>query len=1542
MKNTSLHHWRVTCLCASLFLAAQAGAALTDDLVSYWPLDEIQGGKAPDVVSGMNMDVINLSDADVVEGINGNAFSFDATKQTMLERLHAEGDPLPAHQYDTLTISFWTKANAQEQFNENGDPTNDRRFFSEGATGNNNPLFNIGTANDGSNNGIDLFIRSTGTTTLNHTKGELEPLDGVDWHHIVWTQNGAESVLYVDGVADTADFNLNAFAPTERFSDATAVNTTSIGGIRRGAPSHWITGLIDEVGIWKRTLSPDEVVQLFDNVTPFPQESGLREGLVSHWPLDDLQGGKAVDVVSGMNMDAINLSNADVVEGKNGNAFSFDATKQTMLERLHAEGDPLPAHQYDTLTISFWTKANAQEQFNENGDPTNDRRFFSEGATGNNNPLFNIGTANDGSNNGIDLFIRSTGTTTLNHTKGELEPLDGVDWHHIVWTQNGAESVLYVDGVADTADFNLNAFAPTERFSGATAVNTTSIGGIRRGAPSHWITGLIDDVAIWKRTLSADEVTDLFTNGLPTDGGPVLPLSIEVSADRLTVARGEPAIITWAGNADATFSIEGIGDVSADFGVGSVEAALTEDTTYTVTAARGDESISGSVSIKVREGIVPGWFILDDFDNWEAGGLAANTKVGRKEFWTDPSPNPAGIIKDFEGNQVLSMNEEGEETMFTLLQSQETKDGDGRTAFFRMRLNGSDNSFANFRVGLTNKSMRGDGFGGDTNGDLGGFAIIQRADGDTNGTITTGDGEANDFEVVPDIWYKVWLDITNSPGDSDDTISIHIAEEGGTRVTIAEDVVGDRGNVINHDRFYVAAKGENLGIESFYIDDVFVSVDGISDTDPLDTDDPNLAIRTRGIFNDVDSSGGPFVKTLPILNIGQTNSLTITGATLSGADADLFTVSDPSGTLAPGEQGEMTITFTPDGRTGGVLATLELASNDQSNPMLVVDLSSIVPSTNQLIGHYRMDETSGDVMLDSALLRHGNYVAVEGGNVALGTDALAAGTSANLSRSGDAGGGYAQARLSGGNLTSFSVSMWVQPDDGQQSSLIAKGEQGGSPAFALLYTGGSLFWFNDEQETTDPVGGLSPGEKSHVVLAYTDRNGPDDGADNLRIYIDGVEVQSVDSPPAIVDEARNPLLIGSYYGTLSFDGIIDDVQVYAKSVTADDAAFLFANPGEPLGENELLDSDDDGITDTEERAIGSNPANPDSDGDGLLDGAERDAGTSPILADTDNDGISDRSEAIYSTDPTKADSDDDGSSDGAEVAFGSDPNDAGSTPTGAAFTGFEHAALGATSFAHNGVELGWTSTAGGDTGVASSLVVAEETIQLADQQIMVHNGSIDLLTDAVAIDSAADAIISVDARIFQNSTGIENSDFIDLCVLTSSDGTNFDNEICFLSVEGTIDEPSPDNPRNVLEDVFNPDAAESPADGDFTTLSTNAGDLPAGTTHVKVRINAMNNSGSEYFFFDNIVVKGSNGSVVAEPVDPGTSGLEISGFTIVDGLATITFNGEEGTTYEIHRSADLQNFASLQDVTGAAGGSTTVEGVTTEGLGQAYFRIVEK
>ena len=65
----------------------------------------------------------------------------------------------------------------------------------------------------------------------------------------------------------------------------------------------------------------------------------------------------------------------------------------------------------------------------------------------------------------------------------------------------------------------------------------------------------------------------------------------------------------------------------------------------------------------------------------------------------------------------------------------------------------------------------------------------------------------------------------------------------------------------------------------------------------------------------------------------------------------------------------------------------------------------------------------------------------------------------------------------------------------------------------------------------------------------------------------------------------------------------------------------------------------------------------DSDGDGLTNGEERDLGTDPDVADTDGDGVSDGEEVDLGIDPLVVDSDGDGYSDGDEVAEGSDPAD---------------------------------------------------------------------------------------------------------------------------------------------------------------------------------------------------------------------------------------------------------------------------------------------
>jgi outer membrane protein OmpA-like peptidoglycan-associated protein len=88
--------------------------------------------------------------------------------------------------------------------------------------------------------------------------------------------------------------------------------------------------------------------------------------------------------------------------------------------------------------------------------------------------------------------------------------------------------------------------------------------------------------------------------------------------------------------------------------------------------------------------------------------------------------------------------------------------------------------------------------------------------------------------------------------------------------------------------------------------------------------------------------------------------------------------------------------------------------------------------------------------------------------------------------------------------------------------------------------------------------------------------------------------------------------------------------------------------------NADLDSDGDGLPDSLERQIGTDPFDPDTDKDGLTDGEEYFAKygykTDPLNPDTDGDGLKDGEEVKkYKTNPLDPDTDKDGLSDGTEV-----------------------------------------------------------------------------------------------------------------------------------------------------------------------------------------------------------------------------------------------------------------------------------------------------
>lgn len=116
----------------------------------------------------------------------------------------------------------------------------------------------------------------------------------------------------------------------------------------------------------------------------------------------------------------------------------------------------------------------------------------------------------------------------------------------------------------------------------------------------------------------------------------------------------------------------------------------------------------------------------------------------------------------------------------------------------------------------------------------------------------------------------------------------------------------------------------------------------------------------------------------------------------------------------------------------------------------------------------------------------------------------------------------------------------------------------------------------------------------------------------------------------------------------------------------------------PLAHFALLDNDGDGLLDTQELALGTDPFNPDSDGDGIGDGVEVNRLASNPLdpdspvpgglagaPDSDGDGLKDFVETNLlapPTNPNDPDTDNDKISDGYEVAVGTNPNSAASKP----------------------------------------------------------------------------------------------------------------------------------------------------------------------------------------------------------------------------------------------------------------------------------------
>lgn len=87
----------------------------------------------------------------------------------------------------------------------------------------------------------------------------------------------------------------------------------------------------------------------------------------------------------------------------------------------------------------------------------------------------------------------------------------------------------------------------------------------------------------------------------------------------------------------------------------------------------------------------------------------------------------------------------------------------------------------------------------------------------------------------------------------------------------------------------------------------------------------------------------------------------------------------------------------------------------------------------------------------------------------------------------------------------------------------------------------------------------------------------------------------------------------------------------------------------PAVDGAATDSDDDGLSDRQERSFGSDPEDPDTDNDGVNDSEEYRHFADPTKADTDDDGVPDRVEIQEGTAPYLEDTDGDSLTDFEEL-----------------------------------------------------------------------------------------------------------------------------------------------------------------------------------------------------------------------------------------------------------------------------------------------------
>jgi hypothetical protein len=452
---------------------------LTSGLVGYWTLD----GSKTNWATGQTLDssgngntgqMIGMSTStSPVAGKIGEALKFNGTSS-----------------YIPATVSLSANVATGCAWIKSSNVANSQRIFAQGTSG------------DASGNNFSLqIISSTIRGIVGNGGGGQFVGTGVSinsniWYHVCMVLGGGSLKLYING----------SLAQTDTTSTTLATGSLgmAIGRTDNGSGVQYFQGILDDVRIYSRALSAQEVQQLYAlgaANTAHSNTDTLTSGLVGYWPLDGGTTSWNTDTTKDMSGNGntgslISMStSSSPVAGKIGQALKFNGTSQAI-------STPIIAGTSKIITVSFWlnSKYNADTPAIESSPNSN----LNNGAT-----QFSPEDKSSGSacqNVGPSFVIQDTGY------KQVCVPTPSAGWHYwaVVYDNStvAGNITVFEDGATKTTTSGVHTKTGTSNLLG-----TYQWYLMGRDASSVFTNGTLDDVRIYNRALSTREVQQLYLLG---------------------------------------------------------------------------------------------------------------------------------------------------------------------------------------------------------------------------------------------------------------------------------------------------------------------------------------------------------------------------------------------------------------------------------------------------------------------------------------------------------------------------------------------------------------------------------------------------------------------------------------------------------------------------------------------------------------------------------------------------------------------------------------------------------------------------------------------------------------------------------------------------------------------------------------------------------------------------------------------------------------------------------------------------------------------